>query len=266
MMKIKSIFFTLLFLGLSSFDGQIEAYWFTRPFMLLSRVVKSAFPFTYSKDPFLGIYQEYTHKFMETLGYSRAKQVHVFEMSSWDDAYRHAAAYSDPTGIILNLNQFKHDSIATNLFECAHEAAHIALGHTYIVHHLDETNRHKKMSPPSTAEEQEADIAAARMLCNNGYRWVVEGYRMGLIGGCDVYSGHASHVHAPRATQREYLAQVLRETRAIFNVQESAYETKIKITQATVKANEQRTFGKKTIFMLAIIATAMAYKWCSIGR
>ncbi len=263
MIKIKNIFFTLLFLVFSSGETQLEALRIWRPFIAISQGYRVLSPFTYSKDPFFKIYQEYTHKFLENLGYNRAKEVHVFEMSSWDENYQFAAGYSNVFGITLNLNQFRFgDSIASNLFVCAHEAAHIALGHTTIILH-DTTNQYKKDTPPSTKKEREADIAAARMLCANGYWWVVEGHisTLTLAKKLEYSGGHPSLCHPDWQEARNYFEQILRETpRASDTSQE-----KTKIMRLGTGGGKRR-FGARELFMMATIATAMVYSFHHFGR
>jgi|GEM_PF-3333188 len=261
-MKVKGIFLIPLFLMLSVPGGQLKALRLWRPFIVIGQGYQVLSPFTYSKDPFFKIYQEYTHKFLEKLGYKRAKEVHIFEMSSWDDNYQFASAYTNGFGITLNLNLFRSgDSIASNLFTCAHEAAHVALGHTTMVLHDGE--KFKKDTPPSMAKEREADIAAARMLCANGYWWVVEGHISTLTFGNKLeYRGNnPSLCHPSWQEARKYLAQVLQETPRTSDTSQEKWDI-----SRIGTADTRRKFGAKTILMLAMLATVMVYNFHTFGR
>ncbi len=70
------------------------------------------------------------------------------------------SAFTNSTGIYLNMEEFEHNHYGINLFTCAHEAAHWAFHseHLKITYDL----------------EQDADIKAAEMLCTYGYAWVVQ--------------------------------------------------------------------------------------------
>ena len=69
-------------------------------------------------------------------------------------------AFTNSTGIYLNMEEFTQNSCGLNLFICAHEAAHWAF--------------HGEFSKITYELEQDADMKAAEMLCCHGYAWVVQ--------------------------------------------------------------------------------------------
>jgi hypothetical protein len=69
-------------------------------------------------------------------------------------------AFTNSTGIYLNMEEFEQHRCGLNLFICAHEAAH------WVFH-----GEHSKITYEL---EQDADVKAAEMLCSHGYAWVVQ--------------------------------------------------------------------------------------------
>jgi hypothetical protein len=69
-------------------------------------------------------------------------------------------AFTNSTGIYLNMEEFDQNNCGLNLFICAHEAAHWAF--------------HAEFSKITYELEQDADVKAAEMLCSYGYAWVVQ--------------------------------------------------------------------------------------------
>lgn len=106
-------------------------------------------------------YTYYTRQFLGNLGVRNPAAVPVRKINRNDPLYG-AAGYADGHAIHLNEDTFAGNSEACNLFTCAHEAAHHALGHAF--------QGHRNI----VVIEQEADETAARMLCTHGYRWIVE--------------------------------------------------------------------------------------------
>jgi len=133
-------------------------------------------------------YTYYTRQFLGNLGVRNPAAVPVRKINRNDPLYG-AAGYADGHAIHLNEDTFAGNSEAGNLFTCAHEAAHFALGHPYQVYR-------------DTLEiEQEADETAARMLCTHGYRWIVEEeVRSGRIEDND---------HPTNRQRRQYLSVIL---------------------------------------------------------
>lgn len=133
-------------------------------------------------------YTYYTRQFLGNLGVRNPAAVPVRKINRNDPLYG-AAGYADGTAIHLNEDTFAGNSEACNLFTCAHEAAHHALGHAF--------QGHRNI----VIIEQEADETAARMLCTHGYRWVVEEeVRSGRIEDND---------HPTNQQRRRYLNAIL---------------------------------------------------------
>jgi hypothetical protein len=144
-------------------------------------------------------YTRYTRQFLQYLGHRNPSGVPIKKMSSSDRYYGTAAGYATGTEIYLNEDMFGQGrSKGVNLFTCAHEAAHHVLRHPYQV------NRN------GLEIEKEADVHAARMLCDNNHRWVVE-EEVSLLGRL-VRAGQGSWSDGKHPTikqQQTYLQFVL---------------------------------------------------------
>lgn len=145
-------------------------------------------------------YTRYTHEFLGYLGQNNPTAVQISKITPNDRFYKGAAGYACAAGIYINedLLASKPFPEAVKLFTCAHEAAHFALGHPYQVRR------------PILEIEQEADETAARMLCNNGYRWIVQGHVNNLNNLVKAGLGDSSDkVHPTYRQQHRYLSAIL---------------------------------------------------------
>lgn len=145
-------------------------------------------------------YTFYTREFLRNLGVRNPATVPVRKISRNDPLYS-AAGYSDGTAIHLNEDTFVNHSESTNLFTCAHEAAHHALRHAFQGHRN------------SLVIEQEADETAARMLCTHGYRWVIEervDHLRRLVNNGQ--GGHTDGLHPTIQQEHVYIRRVLETT------------------------------------------------------
>lgn len=144
-------------------------------------------------------YQQKTYEFLRHLNARNIDTVSVEIMPQHDPQHGSAAGYANGSVIRLNMESFRLQSHAQNLFTCAHEAAHYACGHTYIHPHTPRRS--------SFVVEQEADEAAARMLCTHGYAWVVEEcvkqLHLHIQYGSDAHTSDG--VHPTYAQQHTYL-------------------------------------------------------------
>lgn len=145
-------------------------------------------------------YTDHTRQFLGYLGQKNPSAVPIKKMSKNDPNYHVAAGYSDGSSIYLNEDFFAKPgrSKGTNLFTCAHEAAHHALHHAYQGHRN------------GLEIEKEADVEAARMLCKNGFRWVVEQEVAMLKNLVQAGQGHYTDGKHPTTQQQYvYLGKVL---------------------------------------------------------
>lgn len=107
-------------------------------------------------------YADHTREFLGYLGHKNPSAVPIRKISR-DNARYKLSGYTNGIAIYLNEDIFARKAEGLNLYVCAHEAAHFVLRHSY-----QAGNRN------CLEIEEEADVTAARMLCRNGYRWVVE--------------------------------------------------------------------------------------------
>ncbi|HLG29952.1 MAG TPA: hypothetical protein VI387_07055 [Candidatus Brocadiales bacterium] len=145
-------------------------------------------------------YTRYTREFLGCLGHKNPSAVPVNKITPNDRYYKGAAGYASATGININEDFLasKPFSEAVKLFTCAHEATHFALGHPYQVN--------RKV----LEIEQEADVEAARMLCKNGYTWIVQGHVDNLRRLVNAGLGDRSDGQHPTYRQQYgYLSNVL---------------------------------------------------------
>ncbi len=145
-------------------------------------------------------YTRYTHEFLGYLGHNNPTRVPISKIMPHDAFYKGAAGYAGATGIHINEDLLARLKLpeACRLFTCAHEATHFALGHPYQV-------KRKILEI-----EQEADVEAARMLCRNGHRWIVEGHVSHLRKLVQAGRGNHTDGHHPTTQQQyKYLSQVL---------------------------------------------------------
>lgn len=154
-------------------------------------------------------YTDKTREFLKNLGYKNAATLPIIATHSHNykslEKNRFARApksFANITGIVLRFG--RNESEDAKLFTCAHEAAHIACGHCNIMTRL--INKQD-----SFACEKEADITAARMLCNNGYRWVVEKEVENLFYTVKSGYEHNDGIHPSFKETYEYLSAVLQE-------------------------------------------------------
>jgi hypothetical protein len=147
-------------------------------------------------------YQQKTYEFLGNLNAQNRHAVTVEIMPTTDPHYRDCAGYANGSVIRLNMESFKRQSNAQNLFTCAHEAAHYACGHTYVHPYAAKRS--------SFVVEREADETAARMLCKHGYAWVVEECVSQLSLHMRYGDAHTSDgIHPTYAQQHEYLKTIV---------------------------------------------------------
>lgn len=108
-------------------------------------------------------YADHTREFLGYLGVENPLIVPIRKISRNDEFYSAVSGYATGIAIYLNEDVFARNPEGVNLYVCAHEAAHYALGHAY------QTVKRSRLET-----EQEADVTAARMLCNHGYEWAVK--------------------------------------------------------------------------------------------
>jgi len=164
--------------------------------VLAAGIVQTAFGVNASE-----YYTRYTHEFLGYLGQNNPLVVPVSKITPNDRFYKGAAGYACADGIYINedLLASKPFPEAVKLFTCAHEATHFALGHPYQV-------KRKVLEI-----EQEADVEAARMLCRNGYRWIVQGHVDNLRNLVNAGRGnHTDGQHPTTQQQHTYLSAVLK--------------------------------------------------------
>ncbi len=139
-------------------------------------------------------YTRYTREFLGYLGQNNPSAVPVSKVTPNDKFYKGAAGYACASGIYINEDLLARQPFpeAVKLFVCAHESAHFALGHPYQV-------KRKVLEI-----EQEADVEAARMLCKNGYRWVVQGHVNNLRNLVNAGRGNYTDGQHP-TTQQQYV-------------------------------------------------------------
>lgn len=145
-------------------------------------------------------YTRYTHEFLGYLGQNNPSAVPISKIMPSDAFYKGAAGYAGATGIHINEDLLARLKLSegVKLFTCAHEATHFALGHPYQI-------RRNVLEI-----EQEADVEAGRMLCRNGYRWVLEEHVDHLRRLVQAGRGNHTDGHHPTTQQQYvYLNQVL---------------------------------------------------------
>lgn len=121
-------------------------------FFMVSSVALEAKPFSY--------YVRMTREFLYNFGCSDCDTVPIKKMGRYKSKPGWVVrAYRDSSGIYLNEEVFAQESVGSNLFTCAHEAAH---------------HRFHKPGYVSLQIEREADTKAAKMLCDFGYTWVLQ--------------------------------------------------------------------------------------------
>jgi hypothetical protein len=196
-------------------------------------------------------YTHHTHKFLGFLGHPNPSQVPIRKMDKNDPQHKttrksglSVAGYTDGSVIYLNEDFFaKNNSESINLFTCAHEAAHYMLGHS----HQTRKNNIKM--------EKEADVHAARMLCKNGYKWVVKGEvhhlaRLVQTGQGDLSDGD----HPTIEEQHKYLSKVLKAYREDNALKEALEEIKDLFRQCN-----HLTYEQKIIIAGTLAATYMSW-------
>lgn len=146
-------------------------------------------------------FTRHTREFLGYLGHHNPASVPVNKIMANDPNYRGAAGYAGAFDININEDLLARLRVsdACKLFTCAHEAAHFALGHAYQV-------RRNVLEI-----EQEADVEAGRMLCQHGYRWVLQGEVDHLRNLVNAGRGNVTDGQHPTTQQRyTYLNNVLR--------------------------------------------------------
>ncbi|HRN78161.1 MAG TPA: hypothetical protein PLU71_02900 [Candidatus Dependentiae bacterium] len=164
-------------------------------------------------------YQQKTREFLTNLGVRNANAVKIEHLQGSNDL-GHVIFINGSMKIRLNEQAFRNVSEEERLFTCAHEAAHYA-------------RNHPRSNRASLVIEQEADEYAARMLCANGYRWVVQeicnfAYQFVLYGQGHVQpgSGHPSY-----AAQYAYFSQILQATPTTTTTQNTPQQNRIQRAQ-----------------------------------
>jgi hypothetical protein len=129
---------------------------------ILHELLETAVNSHENQEDLFSFYSNRTQEFLGYLGCKNAEQIPVYRMTDKDSKYiltLTVASYTDGHKIVIrtddNHNRFHR------LFAFAHETACYTLNH-----HRD--------TQPAKELEMEANITAARMLCTNGYRWVVK--------------------------------------------------------------------------------------------
>ena len=155
-------------------------------------------------------YTDHTREFLSFLGHKNPSTVPVRKMDKNDSQHEtthksglYVAGYTDGRTIYLNEDFFaKSHSEGINLFTCAHEAAHYVLGHS------------RQAGRSSLEIEKEADVHAARMLCKNGYKWVLRDEVRHLKQLVDSEQGHLTDgKHPTMQEQYVYLSKILENNR-----------------------------------------------------
>lgn len=156
-------------------------------------------------------YADYTREFLGLLGHKNPSAVPIRKMNKNDSQHKNApksglniAAYTDRNAIYLNEDFFaKNYSEGTNLFTCAHEAAH------YVLEHSRQAGKRNRLEI-----EKEADIYAARMLCKHGYKWIVKDQVNDFKRFVDTGKGHLTDGKHPTIQERYvYLNKILKNNR-----------------------------------------------------
>ncbi|HRN78162.1 MAG TPA: hypothetical protein PLU71_02905 [Candidatus Dependentiae bacterium] len=160
-------------------------------------------------------YQQKTREFLTHLGVNNANAVQVKRLQRSNNSVLGHTAFSGTFNhlgimvrgsmeICLNEQAFRHISEGMRLFTCAHEAAHYARNHP-----MTATLQGNRVQVIRL--EQEADEYAARMLCANGYRWVVQEVCNNAYQFVRNGQGHIQpdHEHPSYSTTYGYLTQIL---------------------------------------------------------
>lgn len=190
-------------------------------------------------------YADYTRKFLGFLGHKNPSAVPVRKIDKNDSQHKTThnsglcvAGYTDGKAIYLNEDFFaKNYSEGINLFTCAHEAAH------YVLKHPQQTGR------SSLVIEKEADMYAARMLCKNGYKWVVQDEVRHLGQLVDSGQGHLTDGKHPTIhEQYVYLSKVLENNRETNPYKATLEEIKDLLHQLNGLTRDQKIIIAASLF------------------
>jgi len=163
-------------------------------------------------------YQNKTHEFLTNLGAHNANTVRVERLQTRDNnTLGHTSFVGTIRGnvmthgtyrICLNENAFRNISESMRLFTCAHEAAHYTCNHPMRIMAQGHQNNVVQF-------EQEADEYAARMLCANGYMWVVQDVCNNAQRLVTRGQGHVSpdQDHPTYGATYNYLSRILQQHR-----------------------------------------------------
>ncbi len=194
-------------------------------------------------------YTDHTREFLSLLGHKNPSAVPVRKIDKNDPQHETThksglcvAGYTDGRAIYLNEDFFaKNYSEGINLFTCAHEAAH------YVLKHPQQRGRN------SLEIEKEADVHAARMLCKNGYKWVVRDEVNHLRQLVNAGQGHLTDgKHPTLQEQYDYLSKILEN-----NHEDNPYNAGIKEIKELLSQFSNLSREQKIVLAGAILVGVM---------
>ncbi len=173
-------------------------------------------------------YEAKTREFLKYLGCADADTIAIFPMEKEDSCYTWADGICTPHGMLLKMD--KISSPAEMLFLCAHEASHHACRHVQLNSTEKIANKllfgklrkiRDFLHNYTLDQEREADRTAAKMLCENGYGWVVEEvshvrHNSALLGFQNIKD------HPSFQEQSQFLSDIVKKTHTHSSV---AYKT-----------------------------------------